>query len=183
MDDQAIIGMLFERDESALSEIRTRFGALCQSLISRVLYDRRDAEECMNNVLFKLWGSIPPARPDNLTAYIAKTARNEALTKRRENLAKKRHPDAISLDAVEDWLPSGKTVDDRIAARAIGEAVSRFLENESELSRRVFVRKYWFFDTAGQIAERFGISEKRTRSILDSTKRRLRKFLEKEELL
>lgn len=62
MKDSEIIALLNNRDEAAVEALKDRFGGLCFSLASNILADRRDAEECVSSVLFKLWSSIPPGR-------------------------------------------------------------------------------------------------------------------------
>ena len=57
---------------------------------------------------------------------------------------------------------------------------SAFLWSERELDRNVFLRKYWFFDTISDIAERYSMRENTVKSMLFRTRNRLREFLRKE---
>ena len=76
MDDSSIVALLESRDESAIPALMEKYGGLTRSLTGRILRDSRDAEECASDVFLRLWMSIPPAKPKNLAAYTAKTARN-----------------------------------------------------------------------------------------------------------
>ena len=42
------------------------------------------------------------------------------------------------------------------------------------------MRRYWFFDSVSDIADRFSISESKVKSILFRTRGKLKKFLMKE---
>ena len=79
--DDAILGLLFERDESALQEIQTAYGKLCYRLANDILNNREDSEECVNDMLLKVWSTIPPKRPDSLIAYIITIIRNTAVNR------------------------------------------------------------------------------------------------------
>ena len=68
---------------------------------------------------------------------------------------------------------SPDTEDSRIA-----DAINEFLGGLDPCSRAVFMRKYWFFDSVGEIAKRFGFSEPKVKSSLFRTREKLRKFLE-----
>ena len=63
MEDQQIIRLLFLRSETAIDELQQKFGGLCRSIISRILPDSRDVEECTSDTYLRVWNSIPPQRP------------------------------------------------------------------------------------------------------------------------
>ena len=79
MHDSQIIDLLFRRSEQAVTALQQRFGGLCKSVISRILPDGRDVEECVSDMLMRLWNAIPPERPRSLSAYIARITRNLSL--------------------------------------------------------------------------------------------------------
>ena len=62
----------------------------------------------------------------------------------------------------------------------LGWIISDFLRTEKEEARRVFLRKYWFFDSVSEIAQRYGYSENKVKSMLLRTRNRLREYLRKE---
>lgn len=183
MKDSEIIALLNNRDEAAVEALKDRFGGLCFSLASNILADRRDAEECVSSVLFKLWSSIPPADPQDLTAYVAKTARNEALMRCRANSAKRNFAASVPLEELEACIAAGGGVEDELRAKELAGAVSVFLKGLPSEQRNVFMRRYWYFDSAKSIADRFGLSEARVNTLLQKTRRMLRRYLIKEEFI
>ena len=183
MTDSEIITLLNNRDEAAIEALSSRFGGLCRSIASNILADRRDVEECVSSVMFKLWSGIPPACPRDLTAYVAKTARNEALMRYRSNSAKRNLAASVSLEELENCLAGSRGTEDEAHAKALARAVEEYVGRLPALQRGVFMRRYWFFDTAKAIAGRFGVTEKRVNSLLAKTRRELRLYLIKEEYL
>lgn len=183
MTDSEIITLLNNRDEAAVEALSARFGGLCRSIVSNILADRRDVEECVSNVIFKLWSNIPPAEPKDLTAYAAKTARNEALMRWRADSAKRNMAVSISLDELEPCLAGKNRTEDELHARALAWAIEDFVRRLPAEQRGMFIRRYWFFDPVKAIAERFGVTEKRVYSQLAKARKELRRYLVKEEYI
>ena len=179
MNDGEIIELLNKRDEKALNAISERYGGLCRSLIRNVLPDERDVEECMSTVLMKLWSSIPPAKPDNLKAYAAKSARNEALMRWRAN----RSRGIGELEPLDELAGTMPPVDDEVMAKELRASVERYLKKLPPEKRRVFTQRYWFMEPIAKIAGENGISESKTASMLFRIRNGLRKHLEKEGLI
>ncbi len=183
MDDREIIALLNKRDESAIQAIEARFGGLCRSIASNVLLDPRDVEECVSTVYFKLWSAIPPADPKDLTAYTAKAIRNEALMRYRENASKRSFNASVSLEELDNCLMGAAGAEDELQSKALASAIDTFVRGLPAEQRGVFMRRIWFFDSAKAIAARFGITEKRVNLLLAKTRRQLRSYLIKEELI
>lgn len=176
MEDQKIIELYFAGDENAIRETEAKYGKLCYGIAYRILECREDAQECVNDVLTGLWKSIPPQRPENLKAYVCKVARNLALKKAEYLHREKRSPGLlVSFEELE-----GVLCDDDVSEEGLGEAISRFLMTEKEDSRRVFLRRYFFFDSIDEIGKRYGFSESKVKNMLLRTRKRLRVFLRKE---
>ena len=180
MEDREIIELYFRRDERAIRETDRKYGRLCFSLSRNILASGEDARECVSDAYLALWRRIPPERPENLMAYLAKIVRNLSLKRLDHDRAKKRCPELLlSFEELEAVLP-----DERFTAQADGAALASllgaFLRQETPTARSVFLRRYWFFDSVRDIASRFNFSESKVKSILFRTRRRLRAFLKKE---
>lgn len=180
MDDKRIIDLLYARDEAAVTELEKKYGGLCMCLISRILPDRRDAEECMSSVFMKLWRSIPPAKPENLKAYVAKIARNEAIASYRRIGTDR---GSVSLEELDDFLPAGVRAEDELEAKLLTEAINRFLSGLDPKKRMIFLRRCWCFESVHDIAKSLSMSEKKVSDILFKTKRSLKTYLMKEKLI
>lgn len=175
MQDTQIINELFERNESALGKVSEKFGKLCLQIAYNILNNREDAEECVNDAYLNVWNSIPPARPDNLRAYVCKITRNLSLNRLRYNSAQKRSPGSLlSFSDIEEKV--GEAPD----YEGLGEVLDKFLETEKPESRIIFMRRYWFLDSIEEIAMMYNYSESKVKSVLYRTRGRLEKFLKKE---
>ena len=75
MEDQKIVDLYWERQESALLETQKKYGRHLFQLAYRILGNREDSAESVNEAYLKAWGSIPPQRPIALSPYLGKLAR------------------------------------------------------------------------------------------------------------
>lgn len=82
----------------------------------------------------------------------------------------------MSLDELDECV--GVT-DERDTA-VIGESISRFLRTQPKETRGVFICRYFYCDSIGDIARRFGISEGKVKTMLFRTRSKLKIHLEGE---
>ena len=180
MNDLEIIELYFERDEKAIKETDAKYGKLCHSIANNILHNEQDSEECVNDTYIGVWNAIPPTRPNNFMAFVCKITRNLSL-KRLETMARRKRSAAtiVSLDELAEVLPD-ENIASGVSDADIAKAISDFLRNEKEDVRNVFMRKYYFFDSVGDIAERFGFTESKVKSMLFHTRNKLKEYLIKE---
>ena len=178
MEDHDIIALYFERDEQAIAETSSKYGGYCGSIAMNILSSPEDTEECLNDTWLRAWNSIPPNRPNVLRVFLGKITRNLALDKYKARNAEKRAGGefAMSLDELDQCVGME---DDRDSAM-IGESISRFLRTQSKETRSVFVCRYFYCDSIGEIARRFGMSEGKVKTVLFRTRSKLKIHLEGE---
>ena len=185
MEDSRIVGMYMERDESAIAESQRKYGRYCFAVAHNILNDREDAEECVNDTFLAAWNAIPPHNPQILSTFLGKITRRLSLKKLRARTAAKRGGSdgiAVSLDELEDCIPSGHTIDEALEAKELTDIINSFLDTLSDEERRVFLRRYWFFDTIEDICGRFGFGKSKVKMMLKRTRDKLRAQLEKEDI-
>ena len=178
MEDLQIIGLLFQRSETAIFALQQKFGGLCKSIISNILPDNRDVEECMSDAFLRVWNSIPPQRPERLDSYIARIARNVALDRYDYNTASMRNTGmTLAFEELALYLPSRDQETDAVEFKSF---INRFLRGLPKASRMMFVRRYWYGESIAQIADAFECSEEKVKSTLFRTRNKLRQAMIKE---
>lgn len=182
--DAQIISLFHARDQKALSETQQKYGGLCHSIAKNILGSREDAEECLNDALYKLWETIPPARPKNLAAYLSVTVRNLACNRRAAAKAAKRGGGEldVALSELENVLASPEQPDSVLDTRALSDAMNRFLGGLEAETRVMFVLRYWGDLTIKEIAEKCGAGQSKVKMTLLRTRDDLKAFLEEEGL-
>lgn len=178
MDDEALLGLFFARDEQAISELDLQYGALCRSLSRRILKSGPDAEECVWDAYLGVWNAVPPARPNPLRAFVCKIVRNVSMNRYWHLEADKRSASCtVPLEELGEALSGADTAEDVLQARELAALLSKFLDGLSKENRVIFLRRYWFCDTGTEIAARTGLSEAAVRVRLTRLRQKLQKVL------
>ena len=180
MDDNAIIELFFARSEQAIRELDDKYGKVCYSLSHNILNSRHDAEECVNDAYLGAWDAIPPARPNPLLAFLCKIVRNLSLMRYHADRTAKRGGGSytVALEELESCLAPPRTVEGDIEEQELIRLIEDFLETLSPENRVLFIRRYWFSDSYGEISERTGLSEKNVSVRLTRIRKQLRRFFE-----
>lgn len=185
MDDREIIELFNRRSERALDECRARYGSYLRRVALNITGSVRDAEECEADVYLAAWEAIPPEKPRSLRAWLARCARNTALGKLEHDTAVKRgrgEAEAV-LEELSECVPAPGSVGERLDADELARSIDAFLIEQDARTRRVFVQRCFDCDTVPDIARQNGMTEQAVRSLLHRTRRKLRAYLESEELI
>lgn len=181
MEDQLIINLFWGRSEVAISELNKKYGKICKGLANKFLHNEQDVEECMNDAYLAVWNTIPPQKPNPLSAYVCRIVKNIALKKYRANTAQKRNNSYdVVLEEVDEFLSVNETVESEILAKEIGIRINTFLGEIKEKDRVMFVQRYWFCYSVEQIAKNMGVSKNYVTVHLHRTREKLRDYLESE---
>mgnify|MGYP006325782815 CR=1 FL=1 len=180
MDDSKIIELYFERDDRAIKETQIKYGKLCHKIAYNILNNYEDSEECVNDTYVGVWNAIPPTRPNNFMSFVCKITRNLSLKRLEFMKREKRSADVlVSIHELEGVLPDEKYAPD-VSDEDIGKLISDFLYTQKEDVRKVFIRRYYFFDSIKEIAVEFSFSESKVKNMLFYTRNKLKDYLIKE---
>ena len=184
MEDSRIVDLYWRRDETAISETERKYGRFCFSISNNILRSREDAQECVNDTYLGAWNAMPPHRPEILSSFLGKITRRLSLKKLRDRSAGKRGGGGVevSFDELEECVPSGRQIDERIEIAELAEIINAFLEALPLDERRVFLRRYWFFDSVSEISLRFGFGKSKVKMMLKRTRDKFLVHLQKEDI-
>ncbi len=179
MEDLNIVALYWERNQQAIEETERQYGKLCHHIAYRILENREEAEECVNDTFLRAWNTIPPQRPTHLGAFLGKITRCLALDRYRQNTAQKRGGSHVTLllDELAECTPSCETVADDLQLK---DLLNRFLGSLSAVSRRLFVLRYWYAYSTEEIGKMEGIRPKTVATSLFRTREKLKQFLQEE---
>lgn len=184
MDDKKIVEMIYENNEEGLHAAEKKYRGLCHSIAANILTEDGDCEECVNDALLALWNNIPPEKPDNLCAYIARLVKNIALKRTRANDTWKRRANYKAAgDELLELIPDGMSISEEYEVKQIGAVVNKFLAGLSKRDRDIFLMRYWYRDTVPEVSQRMKVSESLVKSLCDRLRKRLREELAKEGII
>lgn len=177
MDDGKIIDLFFLRSESAIDELKKKYGKLCLKLSVNITNNYQDAEECVNDALLAVWNTVPPNRPDKLISYVCRLTRNISLNRYKYNHMKKRNSNYdLCLEELENCLFDSGGLDEALSDGDISVYINDFLAILDDTDRMIFVRRFWYMDSYETISEMSKIKAGTLRVRMSRIKEDLKKF-------
>lgn len=184
LEDDLIVDLYWNRAENAIEETALKYGSYCRKISMNILNNAEDAEECVNDTYLKLWNAIPPQRPMRFSAFLGKITRNLSLNRYKEQRVQKRGggQTVLLLHELKECISSESHVEAEYEFGELTKTINLFLYSAKREERIIFVRRYWYADSVKEIAKRFQISESNVKSMLFRMRKRLKVYLEKEDV-
>lgn len=174
MEDAQLVHALQTRQNGAMERFQTAYTPLLRYIITPILTDERDREECLSDVLLRVWDSIGAFDPGRaaLTTWLTHLARNTAINRRRGN---ERRREGGSLEETVPDTADGpeQSVLREETAQAVWAAVARLGRRDREL----FLRKYYYYQSTAQIAAESGLTVRAVEGKLYRIRKHLREEL------
>ena len=184
MNDKNIVDLYFNRDEEAITQTDKKYGRYCYSIAYNILTNKEDAEESVSDTYMTAWRAIPPRRPSVLSTFLGKITRHISIDRWRERSAYKRGGGEVTLalEELEDCVAGLQNVEMEYERKELIRAYVKFLDALPVTERRVFLCRYWYVDSVEAIAEKFGFSQSKVKTMLHRTRAKLRMQLAEEGL-
>ena len=174
MKEREIIELIVKGDELGLKALQINYSPLIRYIISPILKDTCEQEECLSEVIMKIWDKIQLYDPQkgSWNAWVTSIARNSAL-----NRIRKVRPE-VSFEDVPTDLPSSEpTPEEMLIKKEREQILSQALGKLSQNDRAIFYRKYYYLQSTAQIASELGTTERAVEGKLYRIKKKLRKLL------
>lgn len=142
----------------------------------------RTARNASTIPYLRAWRSIPPQRPSMLKAFLGAITRNLALDKYDQLKTEKRGlgQTPAALDELRECLPAQDDTERVADHTVLVDVLNRFLASLPAQQRKIFMRRYWYFNTIREIAAAYGVGESKVKMSLLRSRNELRQLLEKE---
>ncbi len=173
MTEQRALTLLEKRDPNALAYFIDRYTPYVSTVIWNIISRRmsvRDAEELCSDVFMALWQAKEKPRPGKVKAYLGSIARNKAIDSlRRQGYDVELEGDMIS--SPED--DPEQIVERREQQRLVRQAV----QGMDQPDRDIFIRFYYYCQTAETVAKEMRLSPAAVRQRLKRGREKLKQIL------
>lgn len=185
MDDKHIVDLYFGRDQEAIIRTDQKYGRYCYRIAYNILTNKEDAEETVNDTYVAAWHAIPPRRPSVLSTFLGKITRHIAIDRWRARGASKRGGGEVplALEELGDCVAGMQNVETDYERKELVRVYVKFLDALPVTERRVFLCRYWYLESVETVAEKFGFTQSKVKTVLHRTRAKLRKQLAKEGYL
>lgn len=164
------------RDRAAFDDLYRRTSAKLFGVCLRVLSDRAEAEEALQEVYVKIWTRADRYAVSELSpiSWLVAVARNHAIDRLRA-----RRPSGADLDQAVEIADAAPGPEDAALWRSEGQRLARCFE-ELEVARAAAVRgAYLDGDSYAELAERHGVPLNTMRTWLRRSLMKLKECLER----
>ena len=150
-----------------------------------ILHNAEDAEECVNDAYLAAWNSIPPHRPERVAAFLGKITRNVSLNRWKQYNAQKRGEGQteLALSELEECIPAKTGIEQAVEDELLTWSIEKFLYSQPRLKRNLFIRRYWYISSIQELADEYGMSESKVKSLLFRMRKKLKHHLAKEDII
>ncbi len=179
MEDNDIIDLFLSRDEDAIKQTSEKYGVRLRGIAYGITSDHEIAKECENDTYFEAWKRIPPHEPrDYFFAFLGKITRAIAINRFKEARRKKRKFTTCELtEELQDCISPEAEVEDKLTSEDLTRIIERFLDTRTQLQQNIFVRRYWFCDSIGDIAKQYHMTQSQIKSLLFRMRKDLKQAL------
>ena len=179
MEDKQIIKLYFQRNEAAIVETSTKYGAFCHKIAMNILSIREDAEECVNDTYHSVWNQIPPTNPDSFRAFLGRITRNLSISRFRALHAQKRYSGMeLMLSELVECIPSQNTIERTIESKELSEYINEWLTALAEQDAMLFIRRYWYGDSVQDLAKKTDTTAAKMAQTMLRLRKSLKAYLE-----
>ncbi len=149
--DTGLLDRIVGRDQAAIGELYDRHGRLVYGLILRILSDRAEAEEVLQEVFLRVWTK---AETYNLAlgspvGWLVGIARHRAIDRLRANSVRARTVESAPLP------PAVESPEARAVVTEQQRAVARALDSLPREQRELIEQAYFLGRTQSELAECF----------------------------
>lgn len=172
MPDSEIIQLILEEDEQGLTELLKRYEPLIRYVINPILKNPEDAEECLSDVILRVWEKIRlyDSSCGSFKGWLTAVSRNTAL-----NYTVRSRQKYYSEEITADSQAEDPTPEEEILRRERQQRLEKIIDNLIPAEKILFYRKYYYMQSISQIAAEVGMSERSVEGRLYRLKQKLKK--------
>ena len=172
MDDKQLLLLLRDNPSDGLRELIDRYGGLLTAVVSRILKNSQDVEECVADAFIGIWKAVLRfEKPDNLKGYLLCSARNNAVN--RYHQLNRQNSSSGCIETIPD-----EDMELMIIRNDLIDKLQRQIMKMPPPNRDIFIRKYFLFESVKDIAAEIGLSEAQVKARLYRGRKNIRKAFE-----
>jgi RNA polymerase sigma-70 factor (ECF subfamily) len=175
MTDAQMLKKLQAHQEEALEQLMKKYHRYGYTVIANIICGTggtEDMEELVQDTFYGVWSHADAIHPGKLKPYLGSTARNNA-----KSWLRNRKELPMALDTVELPDPHG-SLDESAQREELARYIQAALQKMSPKDREIFLRHYYYLQTATEISAHMGIPRSTVLSRLLRGRKKLEKTLQ-----
>lgn len=173
MKENNFINQLKKKNPKALDHVFENYGNLIFKVAYSVLNNRELSEECVNDVLLKIWNNIDSFNKgdEKFKAWIIVMTKYTSIDILRKE---KKHDNVITLDSYEK---EDTSLESFLENKETKENILSMIKTFDKENREIFIKRFFLHYSIKEISKSIGISENAISNRIRRGKFKLSKFL------
>ena len=180
MTDDQLLRILKTGQQDALEQMMNKYHRYVYSIIAAIVGTTggpEDIEELLQDTFYSVWTHADSIYVGKLKSYLSTTARNKA-----KSWLRGRKDLPMALDTIE--IPDPRSsLEDAAVQKELGQLLRRAIQKMRPKDREIFMRHYFFMQTAKEISLQMDLPLNTVLSRLTRGRKILKKILLKGESL
>lgn len=162
MREQEIINSIKNKTENSTTLFLQQYRPLIRYIVMPFLQNEQDTEECINDVVWKIFDKIETFNSEKGSwhAWITAIARNAALNMARKYKDAEANAISIESDNIADIPSSELSPEEIVIKKEKQTAIANAISELSQQDKLIFYRRYYYNQSIMQIASELGITER-----------------------
>lgn len=154
LEDRQLIELIKSDQDKGIAQLQKVYSGLIHYIVSGILKDRLEIEECVSDIYVKVWKSIDSYSQEKgrFNTWISVISRNTAL-----NYTKRRNWENIEL---RDEIADTASVEKEVLRREDAEKLKDVIRTLTSEEQQIFYRKYYYLQMTATIAKEMGLTER-----------------------
>lgn len=172
--EEKIIGLIKLENDEGLKLLVENYSGLIYYIVSNIVEDQENIEECMNDIYMKIWKAINSYSKEKskFTTWITTISRNSAIDYYKGK-------QGIHEELREEFVDKSST-EDEVVKRENSELLKVAINSLSSEEQQIFYRKYYYMQKTSQIAAELGLTERSIEGKLYRMRKKLQKKLRRD---
>ncbi len=163
--DQELMTLVKKRDKAAFRELYSRFSQIVFNLVYRILKDRQEAEEVVQEIFLQVWNKAGSYDADRgaLSTWIINISRNKSIDRLRK-LGHRSQDTEINEERLNSKYDFSRIIENREERRKVlQEALDTLPEEQRIAIEMVYFEGFTHEETARKLSEPVGTIKTRIR--------------------
>lgn len=173
MKENNFISQLKKKNPKALDYVFNNYGNLIFKVAYSVLNNRELSEECVNDVLLKIWNNIDSFNKgdEKFKAWIIVMTKYTSIDMLRKE---KKHDNFITLDS---YAKEDNSLESFLENKEAKENILSMIKTFDKENREIFIKRFFLHYSIKEISKSIGISENAISNRIRRGKFKLSEFL------
>lgn len=173
MKENNFISQLKKKNPKALDHVFENYGNLIFKVAYSILNNRELSEECVNDVLLKIWNNIDSFNKgdEKFKAWIIVMTKYTSIDILRKE---KKHDNVITLDSYEK---EDTSLESFLENKETKENILSMIKTFDKENREIFIKRFFLHYSIKEISKSIGISENAISNRIRRGKFKLSEFL------